>query len=207
MYSTRPGLILGFHGCDSEVANKVIQSGENLYSSENQYDWLGTGIYFWEHSPERALHYANELKNNPYPGKEPIKEPAVIGAVIDLGLCLDLVHMDNLKLLQTSYKSLRVSFAKEGIKLPRNLPGRDKSSPDLLRRKLDCLVINSIHRSREREEDLPFDSVRGSFWEGRKLYPTAGFRAKNHIQIAIRNPNCVKGYFLPRSIDSSFGPV
>jgi hypothetical protein len=35
--------------------------------------------------------------------------------------------------------------------------------------------------------------------EGRKLYPNAGFRKHNHIQIAILNPNCIKGVFLPRS--------
>ncbi|SEK41780.1 hypothetical protein SAMN05421740_101809 [Parapedobacter koreensis] len=44
-----------------------------------------------------------------------------------------------------------------------------------------------------------FDSVRGVFWEGNPLYPTAGFREKDHIQICIRNIDCIKGYFLPLS--------
>jgi hypothetical protein len=44
----------------------------------------------------------------------------------------------------------------------------------------------------------PFDSVRGVFIEGQPLYPGAGFHDKNHIQICIRNPNCIKGLFLPR---------
>jgi hypothetical protein len=43
-----------------------------------------------------------------------------------------------------------------------------------------------------------FDSVRGVFFEGEDLYQNAGFKSKNHIQIAIRNPNCIKGYFIPR---------
>ena len=42
------------------------------------------------------------------------------------------------------------------------------------------------------------------FWEGQKLYPNAGFREKNHIQICVCNPNCIKGYFLPRGINQDY---
>jgi hypothetical protein len=34
--------------------------------------------------------------------------------------------------------------------------------------------------------------------EGDELYAGAGFLDKTHIQIAIRNPNMIKGFFLPR---------
>lgn len=49
-----------------------------------------------------------------------------------------------------------------------------------------------------------YDSVRGVFWEGKPLYPNAGFAEKNHIQICVCNPNCIKGYFLPRGIDKAY---
>ena len=49
-----------------------------------------------------------------------------------------------------------------------------------------------------------YDSVRGVFWEGDDLYPGAGFKEKNHIQIAIINPNCIKGFFLPRDVDNMY---
>ena len=39
------------------------------------------------------------------------------------------------------------------------------------------------------------------FTEGAELYRASGFRAKNHIQLCVRNPNCIKGYFHP------MGPV
>ena len=42
------------------------------------------------------------------------------------------------------------------------------------------------------------------FWEGQELYPNAGFREKNHIQICVCNPNCIKGYFLPRGINQDY---
>ncbi|HYE54151.1 MAG TPA: hypothetical protein VD996_04880 [Chitinophagaceae bacterium] len=31
-----------------------------------------------------------------------------------------------------------------------------------------------------------------------------GFHEKNHIQLCIRNPNCIKGYFLPRTAHKSW---
>ncbi len=47
MYSRKHGLILGFHGCDLSVRDKVVsKKGFNLTKSENEYDWLGHGIYF-----------------------------------------------------------------------------------------------------------------------------------------------------------------
>jgi hypothetical protein len=36
--------------------------------------------------------------------------------------------------------------------------------------------------------------------EGAPLYDNTSFRERNHIQIAVRNMACVKGYFLPRGL-------
>lgn len=44
---------------------------------------------------------------------------------------------------------------------------------------------------------MEFDTVREVFVEGDELYPIAGFKEKNHIQICVRNLNCIKGYFNP----------
>jgi hypothetical protein len=71
-------------------------------------------------------------------------------------------------------------------------------------RELDCAVIETLHKIRKDENLQMFDSVRGVFWEGRELYPNAGFREKDHIQICIRNPNCIKGFFYPREINDKF---
>jgi hypothetical protein len=48
------------------------------------------------------------------------------------------------------------------------------------------------------------NSVRGVFFEGTDLYDNAGFKSNNHIQIAVRNPNCIKGYFIPRELDNNY---
>ena len=82
-----------------------------------------------------------------------------------------------------------------GKDMPVNTPlGRNN---DLLLRELDCAVIENLHFFRAPGAIQPFDSLRGVFSEGEELYENAGFKEKDHIQICIRNPNCIKGYFLP----------
>ena len=87
LYSRRSNLVIGFHGCDRSVVEKVIVGKTELIASTNDYDWLGSGIYFWENNEERAWQWAKELSKR---SNSSIKTPAVIGAVIDLGYCFDL---------------------------------------------------------------------------------------------------------------------
>ena len=85
MYHKLPNLIIGFHGCDIATYENVLQKQSCLLPSKNTWDWLGHGIYFWENNYERALDWANEkVKRGEYTA------PKVIGAVIDLGFCLNL---------------------------------------------------------------------------------------------------------------------
>lgn len=200
MYSKRSGLILGFHGCDREVRDRIVcKKGELLKPSENSYDWLGHGTYFWENNHERALKFAQELKDNPPKGKENlISEPAVLGVVIDLGYCLDLMDSKHLETLSVAYHFLCDSHTKHSTKIPKNIPNNEG---ELLLRNLDCAVIQTVHQMNKDLNRQNYDSVRGVFFEGNDLYPNAGFKEKNHIQIAIRNQNCIKGFFIPREFD------
>lgn len=62
-------------------------------------------------------------------------------------------------------------------------------------RRLDCAVIQSLHQNRE-ESGLPaFDTIRAAFPEGTPLYPNAGFLERTHIQICVRDPKSIIGYF------------
>ena len=176
-----------------------MTSQSNLKKSENSYDWLGSGIYFWENNPERALNYVKELKSA---GRNNIEEPYVVGAVIDLGYCLNLLESKSLRLLNENYSRLAVLYAEAGLALPSN--HTVKGCEDLLLRHLDCQVIETMHQFREECHEQPFDSVRGVFWEGQELYPGAGFKEKNHIQMCVRNPNCIKGFFRVRKDNSKF---
>ena len=199
LYANRPNLTIGFHGCDQSLVDKVIAGKENLLASNNDYDWLGSGIYFWENNEERALEWAVELSKRP---GSSVKQPAVIGAIIDLGYCFDLTDTAYLKELKKSY-DFALEFSRiSGIPMPVNKTLGN--STDLLLRKLDCYVIQTTHRINREANKRAYDSVRGVFWEGKPLYPNAGFAEKNHIQICICNPNCIKGYFLPRNVDEKF---
>lgn len=44
-----------------------------------------------------------------------------------------------------------------------------------------------------------YQTVRGGFPEGKALYSGAGLTEQHHIQIAVRDVSCIRGYFLPRA--------
>ena len=195
MYSTLSNLVLGFHGCDVEVFEKILYRHEPLKISSNKYDWLGSGMYFWEQNLARAWEWAVEGAANP---KINIRKPAVIGAVIDLGYCLNLLDSSNIQMLKEEYDSFKKEMDILGtpIVTNKNIKGND----DLLLRFLDNAVIEHLKKKKKNSNLKPFDSVRGVFIEGRPIYPTSGFMQKSHIQICIRNPNCIKGFFSPREL-------
>lgn len=193
MYSKLPNLVLGFHGCHKKVFDSVIKDGQHLKRSENNYDWLGNGIYFWENSYERAYDWAKARYND---------DASVVGAVIDLGYCLNLTDYHSSDILRIGYNLLKINSAKSERKIPENKNGRSKT--DLLLRNLDCAVIQQIHEYNKQKGFESYDSIRGVFTEGKELYPGAGFVEKTHIQLCVVNPNCIKGYFAPMPVDNEF---
>ncbi len=200
MYGSQPSFVLGFHGCDHDVAEAVFAGKSTLLPSNNSYDWLGHGIYFWENDPARAHLFAETAKSR---NKSEIKNPCVIGAVIDLGACLNLIESSTLQLLKIGYQTLEFAVKQSGVPMPKNRQTNGDDF-DLLLRHLDCAVIETIHEMRKEAGESIFDTVRGVFWEGNDLYPNAGFKEKNHIQICVRNPNCIKGFFRVRERDNAY---
>lgn len=189
MYQKLPNLVIGFHGCSKQTFENVINKGQQLKKSMNSYDWLGHGIYFWEQNYERAREWAvNQHKD----------DPAVIGAVIDLGYCLNLTDSFNNEFLRLGYDMLKHRCDTLGLPLPKNKMLKGK---DVLHRDLDCAVIEQIHYFNEQSDNAPFDSVRGIFIEGEPPYEGSAFCEKTHVQLCICNPNCIKGYFEPRQRD------
>ena len=194
MYENLPNLVLAFHGCDYTTYENVLIRHENLKASDNKYDWLGNGMYFWENSYQRAYDWA---KSNPKYDK-----PAVLGAVIDLGYCLNLTDYHSADVLKRGYNMLKEKYDILGEKLPENR--KVSKVGDILLRDLDCAVIQQIHQYNKENGFKAYDSVRGVFLEGERVYPDAGFRTKTHIQLCILNPNCIKGFFSPRKADEKY---
>ncbi|HBK02283.1 MAG TPA: hypothetical protein DDY77_04555, partial [Clostridiales bacterium] len=131
---------------------------------------------------------------------ERISEPAVIGAIIDLGLCLNLCERESILLLQKSYEQLKTTFDIAGYDITTQLKNKvpDKGGFNLIR-PLDCTVIENLHKI-VAKENISFDTVYGYFQEGEDAFIGSGIKEKSHIQICVRNTACIKGYFLPREI-------
>jgi hypothetical protein len=180
-------LVLGYHGCDQTLAERIVSGRDELKPSTNEYDWLGNGQYFWEDSPARALKWAKDDLS----GK--IQKPGVLGAIIDLGNCLNLIDAEHLGLVRKAHHYYLGFCDVSGMP-----PARNKGK-DLRARFLDRAVFETLHKLREQENKPAFDSVRAFFVEGDALYEGAGLRALDHIQICVRNAQQIKGYFLPRS--------
>lgn len=184
MHRLASAFILGYHGCDRRVGERLLE-GNPFRPSNNDYDWLGPGIYFWEANPQRGLDFARETAQRK-PAQ--IGEPFVIGAVIELGLCLDLTTTAGIEWVKRAYDSLAEVVAAGTFRLPTN-------SADGLRRDLDCAVIRRLHSILEVQGQPAVDTVKGVFTEGKPIYPGAGFDEKTHIQIVVRNQRCIKGVF------------
>lgn len=196
MADHQPFQITGFHSCDREIGLKVLNGKMNLEPSSNPWDWLGDGIYFWEQNPGRALQYALDSAKGIQKNKIRIKTPFVIGAIIELGFCLNLLEPNSLSIVEASYHNLKKAFEELGEEMPVNKGAN---------RRLDCAVIKYIHESRKRVNVKPFATVRSAFHEHDLLYPQANFTKNLHIEICVRNPDLIKGYFLPMPV-SEYNP-
>jgi hypothetical protein len=193
----QPYSIVGFHSCDRAVGLKVLNGADDLLPSQNKWDWLGEGIYFWEQNPTRAWEYAVESARKKQFNKIPITTPFVLGAVIDLGKCLNLVDADSLNMLSEAYIGIKEPTIEAGKQMPVNKGNN---------RELDCAVIQYIHNS-NKDEGLPgYDTVRCAFPEGQEVYEGSKITSRLHLQICVRNPDCIKGFFLPRPI-KKFNPI
>lgn len=187
----QPFQITGFHSCDKEIGLDILNGKYGLMASINPWDWLGGGAYFWEQNPHRALSYSEECAKGDQKFSGVIKTPFVIGAIIELGNCLNLLEPTSISIIKNAYVSMRALFQLTGEKMPVN-----KGS----NRALDCAVIQYVHESNKQRGIAPYDTIRSSFNEGGQVYPTSNFTDRLHIEICVINPEQIKGYFLPRPI-------
>lgn len=205
MYQSRPNLTIGFHGCDETVRNALVINPDVVEKSQALYDWLGNGFYIWENNYQRAYEWALDRQAN---GK--IITPSVVGVVYQLDYCLDFTDSQYNNLLPPYYDSLKEDLRIAGKTLPKNKDIKKDEHHDLVIRELDCAVIEYFHRkiaeqisidiSKKGFSELKYyDTVRGIFTEGGPIFDGAGLQRKNHIQICIRNLNCIKGFFIPRT--------
>ena len=84
--------VIGYHACRNEVADRLLD-GDPFRPSRNDWGWLGSGVYFWEFGHQRAHDWAQQ-----WPRLQG-KAFAVVGAILQLGNCLDLLDTDHTRRL------------------------------------------------------------------------------------------------------------
>jgi len=163
--------IVGFHGTTAASADRLV-AGEACKASDKDDEWFGKGIYFWEYAPKQAWWWAKRFKK--------YDQPCVIGALIRLGNCFDLLDPKNLEVLRETQSRLVKLLHDAGAEVPTNKRHH---------RYLDCAVFNFFYKEAE-DAETPIDSARAvcvpiasakRIWKGSWIYDEA------HIQICVRN--------------------
>lgn len=186
-HNLSPNIILGYHGCDESVGLRLL-NGDYFKNSDNGYDWLGPGIYFWDANPQRAYSFAMEQKIR---GR--FETPFVVGAALTLGNCIDTLNEKSIRAISAAHRKLAATCKVSGTPLPQNIGGEY-----LLLKSLDCAVIMTLHDMLNMAGVQPAESLRGLYYEGSRLYSRSSVYQKSHIQICIRDHECIKGVFLPQ---------
>jgi hypothetical protein len=181
-------MVVAYHGCGATTAESIL-SGKprtRFKASENHYDWLGHGVYFWEFGYDRALRFAKFQMT-----WKKFRKPAVVGAVVQLGNCFDLLDTRSTAKLAKAYSAF-VKSRPNGA----NLPVNAGKTPEKKFRHLDCAVLN-FYLTAQEDAGKGYDSVRGAFIEGERAFPSSEIYKEAHIQIAVRNQDCILGVFRP----------
>jgi hypothetical protein len=122
--------VVGYHGTGLSTALRIVNRVEGFRWSRRNFDWLGQGVYFWEHAPRQARDWAElrrqQLKRKKVPtadesrrANEPI---AVVASMIRLGFCFDLLEPDNVEYLLSLFDDYRQSMELAGEPLPLYFP-------------------------------------------------------------------------------------
>ena len=190
--------VVGYHGCDAAVAEKVLAGRADLSFSRNAYDWLGVGVYLREHGPHRAYEWAVEQARlagakvrNPSGPRSENQPWRVLGSVR---------HRQHTAFGQV-VSQVPSLHAAEPHPMPQNRDAAQSRRGDKVLRFRDCAVIDYALSRLLETERVAYQTVRGVFLEGGPAFPGSEIALKSHIQIAVRDPKCVAEFFRPESGD------
>ncbi|HEV7299734.1 MAG TPA: hypothetical protein VGN72_10245 [Tepidisphaeraceae bacterium] len=180
-------LAIGFHGTRRKTVESLLR-GRVFDPSENTDDWLGHGIYFWEHAPQQAWWWAERRYG---------KEAAVVGAVLRLGQCIDLLDPKNAELLELQYQKVAADFKASGLRLPQNANNH---------KYLDCLVFNQLFVDLA-SAGFDVETVRAVFvptGPRQRVWSRSGIFHGAHIQLCVRESKNIIGVWSVRK-DGTYG--
>ena len=125
----------------------------------------------------------------------------MVGAKINLGVCLDLLDTANTRLLGSWYVRFRYFIRQNGITMPKNRDAHGSRRADKVLRFRDCAVIDYALSRLAQTERIAYQTVRGVFLEGGPAFPGSKIALKSHIQIAVRDSKCIWKFFRPEQGD------
>jgi hypothetical protein len=166
------GLVIrGYHGTSATHAAVILRDG--FRPSDNDYDCLGDGVYFFEDGAAEAGAWATRAHPS---------EPAVVRADVRLEDCMDL--KDSIGwvplLAQAHDQMLRVS-REHGVPLP-----RQTSNTHRLDRVLIEVMVAILAR-----EGTRIRAVRAVFAEGAPAFPGSFLSEGFHVQVAVRDADLI----------------
>jgi hypothetical protein len=161
----------GYHGTSATHAAVILRDG--FRPSDNDYDCLGHGVYFFEDGLAQAAAWATRAHRS---------ELAVVEADVRLEDCLDLKDTVGWVplLAQVHGEVLRVS-REQGLPLPRQTSSTHR---------LDRVVIEVTVAILERE-GTRIRAVRAVFAEGTPAFQGSFLSEGFHVQVAVRDPDLI----------------
>ena len=159
-------IVSGYHGTSSEAADMILREGFRI--SQNPYDWLGDGVYFFQDAPHRAWEWASERHGN---------AGAVIGAEIHIVDCIDLLDVGWNSIISDTYDSYLKNLRDSGRAIPEQSRRRHRLDREVMNYAVGVLS----------ESGVKIACVRAAFGEGRPVYPDSAFYDRAHVQISVRD--------------------
>lgn len=202
LYEFQPSFVIGFHGCDKSVGEAILRGdASHLKPSVNDYDWLGHGIYFWEGNPQRALEFATQRARGGRNSKGSIKSPFVLGAVIDLRHCLDLLDSSGLQQMADAYTLLRELSTPSGW-ICRRTKGRNSPAvTSIVPSSMAC--ISSVQK-KNLIPTIPSEPLSG---KAKISTPMPASSAKTTSKYACAVAIASRGIFVPYTADLQIAAI
>lgn len=204
-------IVLAYHGCDVITRDGLVRGEIKPRISSNQYDWLGDGLYFFEGDSGRALKLAHNSHANPTQllTRKPIATPAVVGAILEVERWFDLTTQAGIASFTHAAQAVVDGSREDATSLPVNKPAFE-GDQDLLHRAFDKAACDMVHAFRKvvhaqalANQDTaaiiasaPYQAARGAFEQGGIITAGSSICSDTHIQIAVQDLSCIKGWFL-----------
>lgn len=163
--------VYGYHGTKKGCVRSILEDG--FKQSRNEYDWLGDGVYFFQDAPSRAWEWARKHFRD---------EAAVIGSLIRLDGCMDLLDIEWSSTLAHAYDSFIGQLKRAGMSIPVQSSGAHR---------LDRAVINYAVGALA-ESGIIIRTVRAAFAEGAPAFPGSALFDHSHVQVAVRDLSSIE---------------